>query len=284
MDSKQLVMLGIQVSIVCTVFGYGLKTTTTALLEVIRRPGLLVRSLICVLVVVPALAFALTRFFEIRREVEVCLMALAISPVPPLLPMKEERAGGRISYGLGLLALLALLSIVTIPLAVEVLERLVDRPLAVASSAIARVALITVLIPLVTGMIVQARVPAMAERIAPVLNLGAKLLLAMAAAALLASMWRPVWENTGQGAIVAITVFVVAGLAVGHLLGGPEHETSMVLGMSCACRHPAIAFAIASANFPDQRFGGAILLYLILSLLIGVPYVWWSRRRVPDSI
>jgi hypothetical protein len=37
----------------------------------------------------------------------------------------------------------------------------------------------------------------------------------------------------------------------------------MVLGMSCACRHPAIAFAIASANFPDQRFGGAILLYLI---------------------
>jgi BASS family bile acid:Na+ symporter len=50
--------------------------------------------------------------------------------------------------------------------------------------------------------------------------------------------------------------------------------------MSCACRHPAIAFAIASANFPDQRFGGAIILYLLLSLLIGVPYVRWNRSRV----
>ena len=59
-----------------------------------------------------------------------------------------------------------------------------------------------------------------------------------------------------------------------------ERETSLVLGMSCACRHPAIAFAIASANFPDQRFGGAIILYLLLSLVIGVPYVRWNRSRI----
>jgi len=280
MDLKQLVMLGLQISIVCTVFGYGLKTTTAALLDVLRRPALLVRSVICVLVIVPALAFALTRFFEIRHEVEVALVALAISPVPPLLPMKEMKAGGRISYGLGLLALLALLSVVTIPLAVEILERLFNRPLAVAPFAVARLALLTVLVPLVAGVVVHTRAPVMAERIAPGLSIGAKLLLVVAAIALLAGVWRSVWEATGQGAVVAIAVFIVAGLAVGHLLGGPERETSVVLGMSCACRHPAIAFAIASANFPDQRFGGAIILYLLLSLLIGVPYVRWNKSRI----
>jgi BASS family bile acid:Na+ symporter len=280
MDLKQVVMFALQVSIVCTVFGYGLKTTTASLVDVLRRPALLVRSVICVLVIVPALAFALTRFFEIRHEVEVALVALSISPVPPLLPMKEMKAGGRMSYGLGLLALLALLSIVTIPLAIEILERLFSRPLAVAPFAVARLALITVLVPLVAGMIVHARAPLMAERIAPGLSLGAKLLLVAAAIALLTGVWRSVWEATGQGAVVAISVFIGAGLAVGHLLGGPKRETSLVLGMSCACRHPAIAFAIASANFPDQRFGGAIILYLLLSLVIGVPYVRWNRSRV----
>jgi BASS family bile acid:Na+ symporter len=280
MDLKQLGMLGLQVSIVCTVFGYGLKTTTDALLYTLRRPGLLARSLICVFVIMPALAFVLTRFFNIRHEVEVALVALAISPVPPLLPMKEMKAGGRISYGLGLLALLALLSIATIPLAIEVLERLFDQSFAVAPSAIARLALVTVLVPLVAGIIVHARAPRMAERIAPVLSLGAKWLLVAAAAMLLASVWRTVWEATGQGAVVTITVFVVVGLAVGHLLGGPERETSMVLGMSCACRHPAIAFTIASANFPDQRFGGAIILYLLVSLLFGIPYVRWNRQHI----
>jgi BASS family bile acid:Na+ symporter len=280
MDLKQLVMLGLQVSIVCTVFGYGLKTTTAALLDVLRRPAVLVRSVICVLVIVPALAFALTRFFEIRHEVEVALVALAISPVPPLLPMKEMKAGGRISYGLALLAVLALLSVVTIPLAVEILERLFSRPLAVAPFEVARLALITVLVPLVAGVVVHARAPVMAERIAPALSLGAKLLLVVSAIALLTGVWRSVWEATGQGAVVAITVFVVASLAIGHLMGGPERETSLVLGLSCACRHPAIAFTIASANFPDQRFGGAIILYLLLSLAIGVPYVKWNRSRI----
>src|SRR5262245_20708340 len=156
MTLQQLVMLGLQVSIVCTVFGYGLKTTTGSLLYVLRRPGLLVRSLICVFVLMPALAFVLTRVFDVRHEEEVALVALAISPVPPLLPMKEQKAGGRSSYGLGLLALLALLSIATIPLAIEVLERLFDRPLAVDPLAIARLASITVLVPLIAGIVVHA--------------------------------------------------------------------------------------------------------------------------------
>jgi BASS family bile acid:Na+ symporter len=279
MDLRQLVMLGLQVSIVCTVFGYGLKTTTADLLDIARRPALLVRSVTCVLVIVPALAYVLTRVFEIRHEVEVALVALAISPVPPLLPMKEMKAGGRISYGLGLLALLALLSVVTVPLAIEILGRLFNRPLAMDPFTVARLAFITVLGPLIAGVVVRARAPLVAERIAPGLSLGAKLLLVTAAIALLGGVWRSVWEATGQGAVVAMTVFIVGSLAVGHLLGGPERETSLVLGMSCACRHPAIAFAIASANFPDQRFGGAIILYLLLGLVIGAPYVRWNRSH-----
>jgi BASS family bile acid:Na+ symporter len=54
----------------------------------------------------------------------------------------------------------------------------------------------------------------------------------------------------------------------------------VVLGLSTACRHPAIAYAIASANFPEERFGGAIILYLLLSTLVGIPYVKWNRRRL----
>jgi hypothetical protein len=42
---------------------------------------------------------------------------------------------------------------------------------------------------------------------------GAKLLLlVVAGVALLAGVWRSVWQATGQGAVVAIAVFIVAGL------------------------------------------------------------------------
>src|SRR5262245_40307887 len=108
-------MVGLQISVVFTVFGYGLKTTGTDLLSGVRRPGLAPRSLLSVFVIMPVLAFALARLFDIRHTVEVSLVALAISPVPPLLPMKEMKGGGQASYALGLMTLLALLSIPAAP-------------------------------------------------------------------------------------------------------------------------------------------------------------------------
>jgi BASS family bile acid:Na+ symporter len=280
MELKQIVVLSLQISIVSTVFGYGLRTMPADLLFVVKRPGLLARSLLSVFLIMPAIAFGLASFFAIRDVVEISLVALAISPVPPLLPMKEAKAGGKASYGLGLLTLLALLSIPAVPLMIEVLERLSHQSLAIDATAIARLALMTVLGPLAAGMIVRAFAPAFADRIAGSVSFGAKMLLMVGVGALLGGVWRSVWSATGEGAILAILAFVVAGLAIGHLLGGPVREESVVLGLSTACRHPAIALAIASANFPQEHFGGAIILYLLVSALVGIPYVRWNRQRV----
>jgi bile acid:Na+ symporter, BASS family len=284
MDLKQLVMLAFQVGILCTVFGFGLKATTGDLLYLVRRPGLLVRSLLAVFVIMPALAIVLVRMFELRPTLEIALIALAISPVPPLLPKKETKAGGEHSYGLGLMAMLALLAIVTVPLSAEVLERAFARPLGASASAIARVVFMMALLPLVAGMGVRFAAPAIADRIQKPVSPLAKVLLPLAILALLAGTWRAVWAAIGDGTIVAMVAFVVAGLLVGHLLGGPEPEHSVVLALSSACRHPAIALSIAAANFPDERFGGTILLYLIVNTIVGVPYLAWRRRHLAATV
>ena len=70
------------------------------------------------------------------------------------------------------------------------------------------------------------------------------------------------------------------GLAIGHWLGGPSAEHRLVLALSTAIRHPAIALAIAKANSPDEpQLGATITLYLLVSLLIGIPYQIWQKRR-----
>src|SRR5262245_22869259 len=76
-------------------------------------------------------------------------------------------------------------------------------------------------------------------------------------------------------------------LAVGHVLGGPGRETSLVLGMSCAYWHPAVAFAIASSNFPDQRFGGAIIRWtgagaVVVSLVVALACAPKTAGRQTD--
>ena len=103
---RQVVLLALQVSIIGTVFGFGLNTTASDLLYLFRRPGLLARSLLAVFVIMPAVAVALVRIFDFPRVVGIVLVALAISPVPPMLPRKEAKAGGEVAYGLALMATL----------------------------------------------------------------------------------------------------------------------------------------------------------------------------------
>ena len=277
MTVRQLVIFGLQLSIVCTVFGFGLRARPRNLVYLFRRPGLLFRSLLSVFVVMPIVAVGMATMFDFRRGAQIALIALAISPVPPLLPNKEMKAGGQESYGLALMATLALLSIVAVPLAAEILQRVFGLPLNAEAGAIAKVALVMAVLPLLGGVGVRASMPAVADRIERPVTLAARILLPLAVVALLAGTWRAVASAVGGGAVAAMVVFVAIGLMVGDFLGGPNPENAIVLALSTACRHPAIAMSIAAANFPDEQFAGPILLYLIVNTIVGMAYLKWRQ-------
>jgi BASS family bile acid:Na+ symporter len=215
--------------------------------------------------------------FDFKRGAAIALIALAISPVPPLLPNRETKAGGQESYGLALMATLALLSIVAVPLAAEILQRVFDVPLNADAGAIARVALVMAVLPLLAGVGVRALMPAVADRIERPVGLVAKVLLPLTILALLAGTWRAVASAVGGGAVAAMVAFVAIGLVVGDFLGGPNPEDSIVLALSTACRHPAIALSVAAANFPDEQAAGPILLYLVVNTIVGIAYLKWRQ-------
>jgi len=277
MPSQQIVLLALQVSIFCIVFGFGLRCTVADLLYLWRRPGLLVRSLLAVLVVMPLVAIAVTRWFDLRHTVDVVLVALAISPVPPLLPKKT---GGPQPYTISLMATLAVLAIAAIPLWVQVMSVLYARPLGVAPSRVATIVLVSILLPLLAGVAVGRWAEVAARLVRPVSLLG-MVLLVLGALVILIGAGDSIWVAVGDGTLVAVAMFVVIGLAVGHLLGGPEPDHAEVLGLASACRHPVLTLAIAAANFPDEQFAGTVLLYLLVSAVLAIGFVAWSRQSQP---
>ena len=280
MTRQQIVLFAVQASIFLTVVGFGLQATRDDLLYLVRRPGLLVRSLLAMFVVMPVFAVLVAWAFALHHAVELALVALAISPVPPLLPNRELKAGGRASYGLGLMATAAVLSIGFIPLALNVLGRLLDQPMALSPAAVARIAMMTMLLPLGIGAVVHALAPAFAERISRPIGLVATSLLAAGALLILIGALPVAVALIGNGTIFAIVVFVAVGLAAGHYLGGPRDEDRIVLALSTACRHPALALAIAGAMFPNEkRVVGAIVLYLVLNAVVSIPYVSRMQGR-----
>jgi BASS family bile acid:Na+ symporter len=283
MQFKVLILLVLQVSVFCTVFGFGLDTTLEDMLYVIRRPGLLTKSLIAMFVIMPAAAIVLAAAFDFMHVVEVALVALSISPVPPLLPKREGQARARRPYALGLMAWLALLSILIVPAALEVIKRIVHHPLEMSPMAVAHVVFETALAPLAAGVIAGASFPGAALRIARLVNRVAWILLTLALTALMVANLGAIWALVGNGTLAAMAVFIGTALAVGHVLGGPDPEHAAVLALSNACRHPAIAVSIASTNFPNEQFGATVLLYVVLNFMLCIPYILWQRSRIPQA-
>lgn len=272
-------MLAIQVSILSTVFGFGLNATREDLIYLLRQPRLLARSLLAVFVILPIVAVTLAAAFDFPHSVKIVLVALALSPVPPLLPRKEAGAGGQNSYALGLMAMLAIVSIVGVPLGLEFLQRVFGRELGMPFGTIAGVVVKGIILPLLAGMAVRTLSPALAERIVKPVALIARMLLPVAVVVLFAGAVTSIWALVGDGTVLSMVILTVAGLAIGHVLGGPHPEQSVVLALSTACRHPALALTIATTNFPDRQFGAIILMYLIVSGIVCVPYLKWHQRR-----
>ena len=84
-----LIRLALTASILLLVFALGLRATIADAAYVLRRPVLILRGFLAMGVIVPAAAAAVAALFELHPAVEIALLAMAVGPVPPILPSKQ---------------------------------------------------------------------------------------------------------------------------------------------------------------------------------------------------
>src|SRR5262245_57789815 len=241
MNIAAIIVLVLKASVILIVFAIGLKANFSDVTCLFRRPAQLFRALLSMNVLMPLFALGLVKVFDLHPAVEIALVAIAVSPIPPLLPNKALKAGGQENYTIGLLVAAAVISIVVIPVTMEVFELITGLPLSMRPGAVAWTVLITILIPLLVGIAVHRFAQTFAERAARPIGLIATVLLILCSIPVIIGARRAMLSLIGDGTLASFGAFTLMGLAIGHLLGGPEPEDRPVLALATASRHPAIA-------------------------------------------
>jgi bile acid:Na+ symporter, BASS family len=281
MTAAQWLGLVLQVSIMLTVLGLGLTATQQDATYLLRRPVLLARAVISMNIAMPIIAALIATTFELALEVKVALVALAVSPVPPIIQKKQISAGGRQEYVVGLLVAMSLLAIVLVPLTVLIPDEIFGRAASITPGSVAKIMLLTVLAPLLAGLLLQRWVPP-AEKAAGAIITIAGILLVIGVVLLLYGLWPITRTYIGNGVVAMLAALAVIGLAVGHILGGPRAGDRTALAMSTSSRHPAVALAIATSGAvtePKPELA-IILLYLVVATFVALPYQKWRRPTV----
>lgn len=279
MTLAELIPLAVKASILTIVFALGLNARPRDLLELVRRPSLAARSAVSVMLVMPIVAVLLVKIVGLSGPVAIMLIALSLAPTPPILPRKQLKAGGDASYAISLLATMALVSILWIPLALLLIHQVTGLPVNIAPPKVATVVAVTILVPLLAGIALAYFAPALAAKAAPIVSKAGLLLLVVVALVILVSQWRHMAGLVGDGTLMAFAAFVIVGLAVGHALGGPDPSDRTVLAMATSSRHPGLALAVAHLNFPDAKaLVPAVLLFLVVNIVVSIPYAAWRKR------
>jgi bile acid:Na+ symporter, BASS family len=279
MNLAELIRAAFPLSIALIVLSLGLRCTVGETTFLFRERGLLARSVVAMNVLQPIAAILLAAMTHVHPAVKIALVALAVSPVPPVLPRKQLKLVTRESYVYGLLVATSVLAIVLVPVTIGLLGALSGRTVHVAPGTLARIVVSSVLAPLALGMLIRRLWPALAAEASPVASAIGTLVLAVAAVVALIAVWPAISSLIGNGTLLVCVVFAIVALAIGHTLGGPNDEDRTVLALASASRHPGVAIAIGAAAFPDQKLvPAAVVLYLLASTVVAAPYAAWRKR------
>jgi BASS family bile acid:Na+ symporter len=271
-----VIQAGAALSIFAFMFSTGLRTRIADLRYLGTRVGLMLESLLSVDVLVPLIALAVVLLVRPANATAIGLLILAASPAAPMALKKISKAGGVSEYAVSLHIVLALLAILTVPVTLALLSSITGIQLESSPLEVAGQVGLSILLPIVAGMVFGWLFPALAGRIARPLEALSNAILAIVVLIVILSTYHLLLALDIRS-YMAIALMIAGALVAGHLMstGRPEERTTLAL--ESASRNIGLALLIASAYAPLEKALPVLIPYLAASAIIGLIYVRYQK-------
>jgi BASS family bile acid:Na+ symporter len=261
--------------VVASMLGTGLSLTVAQIVQPLKNTRLVILALLANFVLVPLLAFGITRVVPLDEALQVGLIVLATTAGAPFLVKEVQAAKGNLSLGVGLMFLLMVVTIFYVPLVLPLLLPGVE----VNAWDIAKSLIVTMLIPIVLGLMVRSHSPEDAQQWAPLMNKVSGIALLLMLVTGLGLNVSNIIDLIGSRGFLALILFVVGSLLIGMLMGGRDPAVRSVLGLGTAQRNVAAAILVTTLNFGDTMTLPFVLVASIVLPLMLIPTARMLGKR-----
>ena len=267
--------LSVLVFLVSSMSGIGLSLSLQQVVAPLRNTRLVLFALVANFIIAPALALGIGRLLRLDEPFALGLLLLGLAAGAPFMPKIVAVAKGDLALAVGLMVLLMVGTTVLLPVA---LPQLVEGA-QVNPWKIARFLIFLLLLPLVAGLVVKARLESAAARLRPVLERVSTVSLLMMLALILAINFKGVLRIFGTGAILAAILFAVLSALAGWLFGGRNAAQRAVLGLGTGLRNIPAALIVSTQNFKDPNVSVMVIVTTLVGILLLVPAAKMIGKR-----
>lgn len=261
--------------VVTSMLGMGLSLTVAQILQPLKNARLVILALVANFVLVPLLAYAITIVVPLDQSLRTGLIVLGTVAGAPFLIKEVQAAKGDLSLGVGLMFLLMIVTILYVPIVLPLLLPGAE----VNGWDIAKSLIVTMLIPMMLGLMFRSRSPEDAQHWAALMNKVSGVTLLLMLVTGLGLNLSNIIDLIGSGGFLALILFVAGSLLIGFVLGGRNPEVRSVLGLATAQRNVAAAILVTSLNFSGTMTLPFVLVAAILLALILIPTARWFGGR-----
>jgi BASS family bile acid:Na+ symporter len=253
--------------VVTSMLAMGLSLTISQIIQPLNNLRLVVLALLANFVLVPLLAYVITQLIPLEQSLQIGLILLATAAGAPFLPKLVQGAKGNVAFGVGLMVLLMIVTIVYVPIVIPFLIKGVEvNPWDIAQSLI-----VLMLIPLAIGLLIKSHSPESAAQWQAMMNKISSLAILLLLVVGLGLNASNILSLITTGGLLALLIFIIGSLLIGMLLGGGNSAVRNVMGLGTAQRNVSAAIVVAAQNFSEGNTLVFILVASIFLLLILLP-------------
>lgn len=245
----------------------GLELNLPETIRALRSPKLVTMTLVWSWILGPTIAILITKILPMSEAHAAGLLLFSLAPTAPMLPILIRKAKADMDISAAMMPLAVVGTVILMPLMAPVLIPGVS----VSSLALAKQLVLTVLLPLVAGIVLTVYAKNVAEKIFPFIKKLAGLTTLTLLAFTVFMYWRELIDALGSYAVAAQVIFILVTAFGAYFLGfglNQAKRSALALGI---CSRNGGAMFVAFAAFPVQDPN---ILVMIL-LAVPVPIIVW---------
>jgi bile acid:Na+ symporter, BASS family len=283
MQESALSTLGLPIALAIIMLGLGLHLTIDDFKRVIQRPKAVLIGLGCQMLILPVICFFIAKGFGLAPALAVGMMLLATSPGGTSANLYSHLFKGDVALNISLTAINSVLAIVTIPFFVNfAMEQFVGTGqfIPLQFKKVLEVIAI-VLIPVLIGMVVNAKLPSFARSMDKPVKIASAGILFILVLVILLRERANVPSYFAQVGLPAL-IFNLFSLLIGYYagkIGKLSEGESRAIAFEIGVHNGTLAIYLALVVLANNDMAVPAAIYSLIMFVTAAVFGWWVNKK-----
>ena len=276
-------------SLIIIMFGMGLSLSLRDFEAVFLKPKAIILGLICQLILLPIVGFALIDLFTLTADIAIGIIILAACPGGPTSNLITHLANGDTALSVSMTAACSLITLLTIPFIINLgLQKVLGAGTLIQLNVLQTIlqVFVVVIIPVALGMLLKSKRAKFSMRMQKPVKRASGIFFVVVLVAVIIKERALVFSSLDEAGLVSLSLNLIT-MSIGYGLGYVfklSLKQRISITIEGGIQNGTLGITIATILLNNTAYAIAPAVYGIIMFLTAGLFIFWSNQRVKKRV